>query len=163
MTNQNFKLEKIEKVVYILVDRQPALKGACVLFLSTHSRFGAGPETLHEFLNHAPTFIPARFPDIDSLVLINVGEIIWVHELEPAAPGAAQQKVRLNLKNDIEIGVEQTEVLPDPNSRLLDYLNNDERFIGFQLNGTRIHINKSKITRSVEDESTNSIQPPIGK
>ncbi|MBN1196022.1 MAG: hypothetical protein JXA62_01295 [Candidatus Aminicenantes bacterium] len=155
MANQNFKLEKLEKIVHILVDRQPALEGTCVLFLSTHSRFGAGPETLNEFLNNAPTFIPARFPDIDSLVLINVGEIIWVHEMEPAPPQAVQQKVRLNLKNDVEIGVEQTEVLPDPNSRLLDYLNGGERFISFLLNDTRIHINKSKITRSAEDGSTN--------
>ncbi|HDP95132.1 MAG TPA: hypothetical protein ENN40_07220 [Candidatus Aminicenantes bacterium] len=163
MANQNFKLEKLEKVVTILVDCQPALKGACVLFLSPHSRFGSGPETLHEFLNHAPPFIPIRFPDTDSLILVNLDEIIWVHETEPAPPQPVKQQVRLSLKNSAEIGVEQTEVLPDPNSRLLDYLNGAQRFIGFQLNGTRIHINKSKITRSKEDGSTNAIQSPTGK
>lgn len=163
MTNQKFKLEKLEKVATILVDCRPTLQGECVLFLSPHSRFGVGPESLHEFLNHAPQFIPARFPDTDSLVLVNLNEIIWVHELEPAPPQPVQQKVRMSLKSDVEIGVEQTEVLPDPNSRLLDYLNGGERFISFLLNGTRIHINKSKITRSMEDGSTNSTESPIGK
>jgi len=150
-TPHDLKVIKKEIPVKILLDDLHAGPEEYLLFLSYHSRSGSAQETISEYLNHQQGFIPARVTATNSLILLNLQQVVYVLEKEPQSL-PVQKRLCLTLKNDHRIEVDHFKKLPDGHCRLLDYLNEPDSYHSFLREGALIHVNKKKIIRSEEYE-----------
>ena len=152
MSKLDYKIPKIEAKVDILIDdvNNPEPE-EYILFLDEFSRYRKGKETLYEFLNKKKEkeFIPLKHIDTGEFVFLKLADIIYVKEKEKFSNQSFQEIV-LSLKNNIQLEVGHYNPLPDAQSRVLDYLNQEVLFILFYLDERKLFVNKNKIVRVKE-------------
>lgn len=146
MPEQNYKIPKREVTVEILFDDNSGKFQPYILFLNQYSEYRKGEETVEEFLKRNVDFIPVKEPATGSTSIINKEEIICLNEAQ-AAETTTTQTATLVLRNRFKLQVAHIAELPEFRSRVQDYLNNDLQFLVFGFKGTRLYVNKSKISR----------------
>ncbi len=146
MDTQNFKIPKREVAVEILFDDNSGKFQSYIIFLNEYSEYRKGEETIEEFLRRNNDFIPVKEPASGSTSIINKEEIICLNEAEAVAPKDSQTVI-LVLRNRFRLQVTHIAELPQFRSRVQDYLNNDLQFLAFGFKGTRLFVNKTKISR----------------
>lgn len=152
MSKTDYIIPKIEVKVDILVDGEtnPRIE-EYILFLDEFSRFRKGKETIYEFLNKRKEkeFIPLKNCNTGELFLMKLDNIIFVKEKERSGQQSLQEIV-FTLRNNIQLQVGHSNPLPDSQSRVLDYLNQEVQFIVFFHDERKIFINKNKIIKVKE-------------
>jgi len=152
MSNINYKIPKIEAKVGVLLDEKdvPEVE-EYILFLDQFSRYRKGKETIFEFLNKKKPnqFIPLKHCRTGEFVILNLDDIVYLEEREKTIT-QSHQKVDLILRNTTRLEVDHFNPLPDSQSRVLDYLNQEIQFILFYRNEHKVFINKRKIIRAKE-------------
>ncbi len=150
MSKIDYRIPKSEVTVDILVDHWDGKVAEYVLYLSMVSRYRKGPESLFEFLNKDKSFIPIKDVASGQVTILNMDEIMYVEEKEPAGNGETGREVTLYLTHRVTLKLVHFKPMPDAQSRTLDYLNDPSRFIVFANQGRRIFINKNKIVKVQE-------------
>lgn len=151
MSTINYKIPKVESRVDLLIDQVHKKPEEYVIYLSEFSRYRKGPETVFEFLNKEKHFIPLKESGTGTFVITNIEQIVYVREQEESQPPAELKRVKIFLSNNnVELTVDHFKPLPDNQSRMLDYLNDKNRFVVFFHNNHKIHINKEKIIKVEE-------------
>jgi hypothetical protein len=122
-----------------------------ILFLDEFSRYRRGKETMYEFLNKRKEkeFIPLKSCNTGELFLMKLDDIIFVKEKDRSGQQSLQEIV-FTLRNNIQLEVGHINPLPESQSRVLDYLNQEVRFIVFYHDERKIFINKNKIIKVKE-------------
>ena len=121
----------------------PALEAR--LFLHRHGP--RGEESVLERLNGHETFLPMRLPD--GFRLVARSSIVWLEaergpsqfEEDPDAT-ASPQRMRLALRSSEAIEGEIRALLPDNRNRLMDFLNQKERFFVLSTENDTAFVNK---------------------
>lgn len=146
MSTINYKIPKIELVVDLLLDQLQTHPEEYIVFLNQFSRYRKGPESIAEFLNKDKHFIPLKHVSDGRYVVANLNQLVYVREKEeiPELPEFRMVKIFLENKN-VELTVQHFAPLPDSQARVLDYLNDKNKFVVFYHNRRRIHVNKDKI------------------
>jgi hypothetical protein len=150
MTTIDYKIPKLEVKTEIFTDHTGTRPEEYFLFLSEYSRYRKGPETIFEFLNKGKAFIPLKHVPTGRFIALNVNEIIYLKEVSETRTPPSVKKVKLYLKNDLDLTVDHFKPLPDSQSRVLDYLNDKNQFIVFFHDGCKIFINKEKVLKVEE-------------
>jgi hypothetical protein len=152
MSKIDYIIPKIEVKVDIMIDDEPN-PGVeeCVLFLDEFSRYRSGKETIYEFLNKKKEteFIPLKNCNTGELFIMNLNDIVYVKEKERFSNHTFQEIV-LTLRNNIQLQVGHFNPLPESQSRILDYLNQEALFIMFSHDERKIFVNKNKIIKVKE-------------
>jgi len=146
MEEQNYKIPKQEVAVEILFDDNSGKFQPYIIFLNEFSEYRRGEETIEEFLRRNVDFFPVKEPDTGKTSIINKAEIICLNEAKTVGPKDGQP-FSLILRNKFKLQVTHIAELPQFRSRVQDYLNNDLQFLTFGFKGTRLYVNKSKISR----------------
>ena len=151
MSKINYKIPKIEAKVTVFIDDERIPEEEYIMFLDEFSRYRKGKETIYEFLNKKKSneFVPLKHSGTGGFVILNLDDIVYVKE-EEKSNKQSHQKVLLYLKNNTQLEVDHFNPLPDSQSRVLDYLNQEVQFILFYHENRKIFINKSKIIRIKE-------------
>jgi hypothetical protein len=151
MSKLDYRIPKIEAKVDILVDDEIHKAEEYILFLDEFSRYRKGKETLYEFLNKKKEkeFIPLKNVSTGEFVILKLDEIIYIKEKEIFSNHSIKEIV-LTLKNKIQLEVGHFNPLPDSQSRVLDYLNQEVIFILFYHDERKIFVNKNKIVKVIE-------------
>jgi hypothetical protein len=151
MSKLDYRIPKIEAKVDILVDDEIHEAEEYILFLDEFSRYRKGKETLYEFLNKKKEkeFIPLKNVSTGEFVILKLDEIIYIKEKEKFSNHSIKEIV-LTLKNKIQLEVGHFNPLPDSQSRVLDYLNQEVIFILFYHDERKIFVNKNKIVKVIE-------------
>jgi hypothetical protein len=151
METTDFKIPKVQVNVEILIDNGLTTGEAeeYTIFLSEYSRYRKGKETTFEFLNKKKDFIPLKKVSTGEIEILRAGEIIYVKE-KTKSQSASQQYVTLFFRNNLRLEVGHVNPLPDSHSRVLDYLNQESRFLLFYSNEQKLFVNKSKIAKVKE-------------
>ena len=149
----NYRIRKREVNAEILTtgDHMP---GEYILFLESLSKNRKTPQTMFQFLNTNNSFIPIKNASTREVSLLNVNEIIYLKEPKESPEfqvKSVKKRVKFILTNDIELEVDHFIHLPKARSRMLDYLNNPDRFIVFYHNHHKTYINKNKILKVKEE------------
>ena len=148
---KNFQISKREKSVKILFDRSFSKVVEGNIFLNLNSRSGIGEETLIEYLDNSEDFIPIKLEKSNEYRIFNMNDIVYILE-KNILNIKEQRQIDLVLSGNIKINVGHFKNLPSPRSRLLDYLNGENRYISFLFKGSEIHINREKILNGADDE-----------
>ena len=146
MHEQDYKIPKREVTVEILFDDNSGKFQPYVLFLNEFSEYRKGEETVEEFLKRNVDFIPVKEPGTGNTSIINKEEIICLNEAR-SIDMQSPQTATLILRNRFKLQVAHIVELPEFRSRVQDYLNNDLQFLIFGFKGTKLYVNKSKISR----------------
>lgn len=150
MSTIDYKIPKIEIHTDIAVDNGTTFDiDEYILFLNQFSRYRKGQETIYEFLNKKKEFIPAKRANSGDLAILNHAQIVYVREKEKQKLPPHRQLV-LFLKNSVQLEVGHVNPLPDSQSRVLDYLNQETEFILFYHDQQKIFVNKNKIIKVSE-------------
>jgi hypothetical protein len=152
MSKLDYKIPKIEAKVDILIDDETTSEAKeYILFLDEFSRYRKGKETLYEFLNKKKEkeFIPLKNFNSGEFIILKLDDIVYVKEKEIYSHQSFQEVV-LSLRNNIQLEVGHFNPLPDSQSRVLDYLNQEVQFILFYHDERKIFVNKNKIIRVKE-------------
>lgn len=153
MNTIDYKIPKIQANVDIMIHQcgktVDTQEEEYILFLNEFSRYRKGPESVYEFLNKKKKFIPLKACITGEFMALNIDAIYYVREKEifDAVPS---QQISLQLENNIQLEVDHFNQLPDSQSRILDYLNQESQFILFRHREQKIFINKNKILRVKE-------------
>ncbi|MCP5047383.1 MAG: hypothetical protein GY940_09450 [bacterium] len=151
MNTLDYKIPKIQVTAEILVDYRTAPEvEEYILFLNEFSRYRKGKETIYEFLSQKKQFIPLKDCKTGEFIAMNVDDIVYVREKEKSSPQPEQSKVTLYLRANFILEVEHFNPLPDSQSRVLDYLNQEGQFILFRQGEQKIFVNKQKIIKVKE-------------
>jgi len=143
----NLYIPKNKKLVELLLNFDEKAY-TYTLYLNKFSRYGAGEETLNEFLNAGKKFIPATEEQSGETDIINIDNIIYVLDLQSNVT-TSSKKVELFLTNNQTIIVEHFEDLPASHSRPLDVLNDERNFLPYLIKSKVIFINKKNIAKVV--------------
>jgi len=150
MNTIDYKIPKIQIKVDIMVHHnvmgKESQEGEYLLFLNEFSRYRKGPETVYEFLNKKKKFIPLKACGSGEFMALNIDALIYVREKE-IFDASTSQSLTLFLENNVLLEVEHFNQLPDSQSRVLDYLNQESQFILFRHHEQKIFVNKHKIIR----------------
>ena len=147
MNKIDYKIQKVETKVDILMDSgQTTEVEEYILFLDEFSRYRKGKETIYEYLNknQENQFVPMKDCRSGEFVILNLADIVYVREKEKFST-PSPQKVLLYFKDNRQLEVDHINPLPDSQSRVLDYLNQDVKFILFYHDKRKIFVNKNKI------------------
>jgi hypothetical protein len=115
-------------------------------FLNQCSPFHHGPETLDEFLNACRGFIPVRHAARQEALLLNMNDILFVHEKEPCEE-SGERTIRLQFHGLVEMEVRHFEMQPLFHARPIDFFNSAPAFLSFLHGGRKIYINKSHVAK----------------
>ena len=148
-TENNFYVEKIETRVILMLDQGRPRIEECSVWLNICSRTSNVRESLKEFLENIEKFFPVKSKATGRISVMNSDAIIYLLEKEKVTLHSANQ-YSLVLKGKIKINVSQYVNLPKVGGRFLDILNQDENYVSFLFNGSRIHINKKALLRGSE-------------
>lgn len=143
---EDFKIPKRERAVEILFDDNSGKFQPYIIYLNEFSEYRRGEETVEEFLRRNTDFIPVKEPETGTTSIINKAEIICLNEAEPVE-SMGDTPIILILRNRFKLHVTHIAELPAFRSRVQDYLNNDLQFLEFGFKGTRLYVNKTKISR----------------
>jgi hypothetical protein len=152
MSKRDYIIPKIEVKVDMLIDAETSSAiEEYILFLDEFSRYRRGKETIYEFLNKRKEkeFIPIKSCKNGEFFLLKLDDIIFVKEKEKSGQQSLQEIV-FTLRNNIQLEVGHINPLPESQSRVLDYLNQEVRFIVFYHDERKIFINKNKIIKVKE-------------
>jgi hypothetical protein len=153
MNTIDYKIPKIEVKVDILIDEgddsNPAPR-EFTLFLNEYSRYRKGQETIFEFLNKRKQFIPVKASSTKEFFALNLDDVLYVREQESFNAKSEQRQVMLFFRHSINLEVSYISPLPDSQSRLIDYLNQEGQFILFSQGDKKVFVNKDKIVRVKE-------------
>ncbi len=150
MDKIDYKIPKVEvKVDIVIDDKKNPNEEEYILYLNEYSRYRKGQETLFEFLNKKQEFIPVKRCINEEFFILNSDDIIYIKEKEKST-AQVQRKIVLYLKNNFHMELDHINPLPDSQSRVLDYLNQETHFLLFYWNDLKIFINKSKILKVKE-------------
>jgi hypothetical protein len=152
MSKIDYIIPKVEVKVDIMIDDETSPRvDEYVLFLDEFSRYRSGKETIYEFLNKKKEkeFIPVKNCNSGELFLLNLDDIVFVKEKERFGNQTFQEIV-FTLRNNIQLEVGHFNPLPESQSRILDYLNQDVLFIMFSQDERKIFVNKNKIIKVKE-------------
>ncbi len=147
MHSLDYKIPKIEVKAVILLDEPEAKPAEYILFFNEFSRYRRGQETMFEFLNAERSFIPVKDAATGEFMVFNIDQILFLREIQNFEAPPGRKPVVVHLSHKIQLKVEHFKLLPDSQSRILDYLNEQSRFIVFFYNGHRMFINKHKIVK----------------
>lgn len=152
MSTINYRIPKIEIKTEVLINEEGAAPGEYILFLNEFSRYRKGEETIFEFLNKEKEkcFIPLKNVVTGEFIIVCTDELIYVKEQEEAQVPPSIKRLILFMTNNIQLEVDHFKLLPESQSRVLDYLNDKTQFIVFYQENRKIYINKSKI-RTVKE------------
>jgi hypothetical protein len=145
----DLKIPKIEVLVNIMfVDRGQTIE-EFFLYLNHFSPLHKGEQTLEEFINADPLFIPAKRSQDREFQILNTRSIVYIKEKSMAAefPGAA---IRVFLGNGQDMFIKLFEPLPDFHSRPIDFLNDPRAFLPFIHEQSKMYLNKNHIVRASE-------------
>lgn len=152
MSKIDYIIPKIEVKVDIMIDDEtnPRVEEH-VLFLDEFSRYRKGRETIYEFLNQKKEkeFIPLKNCNSGEFFLLKLDDIVFVKEKERFNSQTFQEIV-FTLRNNVRMEVGHFNPLPESQSRVLDYLNQEVLFIMFSHDERKIFINKNKIIKVKE-------------
>lgn len=153
MSTIDYKIPKINVKTDVLIDEAGGTQKECILFLNEFSRYRKGKETILEFLNKEKEscFIPLKIADTGQFLIVCINELVYVKEQAESQPPPSPKQLVLHMVNGIRLEVEFFKLLPESQSRVLDYLNDKNRFIVFYQENQKIYINKHKI-RTVEEK-----------
>lgn len=146
-----FQITKRKKPVKILFDKGFSKVVEGNISLNLNSRSGSGEETLKEYLDNSKDFIPIKLVKPNEYRIFNIKDIVYILEKD-RSDILVQKKINFVLSGNRKIKAGHFKNLPDPRSRFLDYLNEEERFVSFLFKGAKIHINKDKILNGVDNE-----------
>lgn len=153
MNTIDYKIPKLEVAVDILIDDGTGSKqipGEYTLFLNEFSRYRKGPETVYEFLNKHKQFIPLKETGTGDFMALNLDDVVFVREQEANVGLSDQKQVTLFFRHNLQLEAGYISPLPDSQSRLLDYLNQEGQFILFSQGGRKMFVNKNLILRVKE-------------
>jgi len=148
---KKFQISKREKPVKILFEKSFSKAVEGKVFLNLNSRSGTGEETLKEYLDNSRNFVPIKLEKSNVYRIFNINDIVYILE-KNILDIKVQRQIDLVLSGNIKINVGHFRNLPDPRSRLLDYLNVENKYISFLFRGSEIHINREKILNGADDE-----------
>jgi hypothetical protein len=143
---ETYRVPKREIKVDIVIDKISGSNYSkeYTLFLNEFSRFSSGEETIYEYLNSNIQFIPLKAPSSNELLIVNIDDIIYIKEKENSDIPSCQELI-VFFREDFELKVKQYNQLPKSHSRIIDYLNQENRFVSFLFENQKIYINKNKI------------------
>jgi hypothetical protein len=150
MSTINYKIPKVQVKADILVHHGDVeWPEEYMMFLNEYSRYRKGQESIYEFLNKKKKFIPLKVCSSGEFIGLNLDDIIYVREKNKFEI-QTDLKLTLYLKNNVQIEVDHFNQLPDSQSRVLDYLNQESQFILFRHEECKIFINRHKIIKVIE-------------
>jgi hypothetical protein len=152
MSMINYRIPKIEVKIEVLINQESTVPGEYILFLNEFSRYRKGEETIFEFLNKEKEkcFIPLKNAVTGEFIIVCTDELIYVKEQEETQIPPSIKRLRLQMTNNIQLEVDHFKLLPESQSRVLDYLNDKSQLIVFYQENRKIYINKTKIRTVTE-------------
>lgn len=153
MNTIDYKIPKLEVKVDILIDdgsEERPLPKEYTLFLNEVSRYRKGPETVYEFLNKHKQFVPLKESGSGDFMALNLDDVVFVRERESDDALSDQKEVTLFFRRNLHLEAGYMSPLPDSQSRLLDYLNQESQFILFTQGGQKMFVNKNLILKVKE-------------
>jgi len=144
--NKDFKVPKIPTSLRILRDGASGFQ-ECRLFLSSASPFHHGPETVLEFLNGGPEFVPVELEG--KVNILNLNHIVAFSNVAEHREGVGRH-ILLTLRTTRLFTVQLTEILPESQSRVQDYLNTTDMFLEFVSENTQLFLNKNMIVSATD-------------
>ncbi len=146
----DYKVPKVNVNVDVLINEEAGTPMECLLFLNEFSRYRKGKETILEFLNKENYFIPLKVADTGKFIIVSTNELVYVKEQDESKPPPSPKRLVLHMVNNIRLEVDFFKLLPESQSRVLDYLNDKSQFIVFYHENRKIYVNKHKIRRLEE-------------
>ena len=141
----DYKVEKTPQRVDVLWEGNTLKEEEIVLFLNRFSPYRRGEEeTMEEYLENAPDFIPCNRASDGSFFLLSLSSILYLRE-KATVNEEGSTKMRLHFGEEISLEVEQVQPLPHGRTRPLDILNTPSRFLSFLYGGRRLFTNRSRI------------------
>lgn len=124
------------------------------LFLAETSAEHAGAERVVDLLERGGDFLPALDAGSGGMTFLRRDAIVLASAPPEPATGAADE-VTLPTEHEVEVTVDEgrvlrgvvSYVLPPERSRLIDYLNDEARFLPLHATGTLLLVNKRHVTR----------------
>lgn len=144
--NKDFKVPKIPTLLRILRDGASGFQ-ECRLFLSSASPFHHGPETVLEFLNGGSDFVPVEMEG--KVNILNLNHVVAFCDDSEHGAGIGKHFL-VTTKNSKLFKVQLTEILPESQRRVQDYLNTTDIFLEFVAEHTHLYLNKNKIVSVVD-------------
>ncbi len=144
--NRDFRIPKIQKKLQIL---RAGVSGfhECVVYLSERSRHYNGPETISEFLNDGPAFVPV---ELDGRVnILNTHHIMAFRDNSERVTGTGRY-IQIVLENGRLFTVQLEEQLPESHRRTQDYLNSGALFLEFVSEKFCLYVNREFIISAVD-------------
>ncbi len=141
----DYKIPKIEAKVLILFDQDTGEPTEYSIFLNEFSRYRKGQESISEFLNKDRGFIPVKNTATGEYSVANINHIVYLIDQKEFQTTDEPKHVSIDLINNRKLEAEHFKPMPDSQSRLLDFLNEQSKFVVFGFNGHKIFINKNKI------------------
>lgn len=153
MSAIDYKIPKISVKTDVLIDEENGVPREYILFLNEFSRYRKGEETIFEFLNKEKEscFIPMKIAETGKFLIVCSSELIYVREQAEFQPPPTPKRLVLHMVNNMDLEVDFFKLLPESQSRVLDYLNDKSMFVVFYQDNRKIYINKNKI-RTVEEK-----------
>jgi len=150
MDTIDYRIPKVEIKSDIAIDNGVAFEeDEYIMFLDKISRYRHGEETVFEFLSKKKGFIPLKKSSSGEFIIVNMDDIAYIREKEKNVL-SLQRQIKLYMKNNLSLELGHINPLPDSQSRVLDYLNQDSLFLLFYQEDQKIFINKSKIIKVIE-------------
>ena len=112
------------------------------IFLSSQSPFRYGEELVIDLLNEKEPFFPFEIEDPPSIRIINKNNIVSVttsEDLKPEETVGKKKKITAMLTNGRELSGELIIDQPEHKSRVLDFLNAEEKVFFRLLKGPEVH------------------------
>ncbi len=145
--NQRYTIPKQLRQVSLWIHPEGLVLGS--LFLSYHTRNGAGLEEPFEVLNEATPFVVLQRHRPDELRFYNKRAIVRVEYQEDETPcheGLTTLHCQLAMMDGSYLAGTVRHLLPPANARLYDYLNlTNERFVRLYVEGGVCLVNKAYI------------------
>ena len=147
MSTINYRIPKIEVKIEVLINQENAVPGEYIVFLNEFSRYRKGEETVFEFLNKEKEkcFIPLKDAVTGEFIIVCTDELVYVKEREEAQVPPSIKRLQLHMINNFKLEVDHFKLLPESQSRVLDYLNDKSQFVVFYQENRKIYVNKTKI------------------
>jgi len=142
------KIKKLETHVDLVMKNTGGEKTDVIFYLSRFSQYHSGPETIQEFLNRAPRFIPVRRTDGEFFIL-GVDNILFVQERE-VEPATRIRNLRVLFLDGEKLEAGMFEHLPEQYSRTLDFFNTKDTFLPLLFKKTKIYVNTTNIVKVYE-------------
>jgi len=144
--NRDFKVPKIPTKLQILREGASGFQ-ECSLFLSSASPSHNGPETVSEFLNSGPEFVPVELEG--KVNILNLNHIVAFRDVSEHREGVGKH-ILLTLRSTKLFTVQLTEILPESRGRAQDYLNRTDIFLEFVSESTQLLLNKNMIVSATD-------------